>query len=78
MTEHALLTVLSVGVTIAIALITILIVSLRNWKKEFKEGNDKEHGEIWERVNNHGHKIECSVKDCKPRTAGVLLKEQGG
>ena len=62
MTEHALLTVLSVGVTIAIALISILIVSLRNWKKEIKasitelkEDNEKEHEEIWERVNHHWH-----------------------
>ena len=31
--------------------------------------------ELWKRANSHGHKIECTEKDCRPRTAGVLINE---
>ncbi len=55
MSEHAFLTIISVGVTVLIALATTAIVSLRNWKKEFKAANDKEHAELWDRVNHHAH-----------------------
>lgn len=76
--EHFMLTVIAILVTIAVGILSVAAVSLRNWKKEFKEDNDKEHGEIWDRVNKHGHKIECPVNDCKPHTAGVLINEGGG
>lgn len=33
--------------------------------------------ELWKRANSHGHKIECSEKDCRPKTAGVLINEGG-
>lgn len=31
--------------------------------------------ELWKRVNSHGHKIECTEKDCRPKTVGVLINE---
>jgi hypothetical protein len=31
--------------------------------------------ELWKRANSHGHKIECTEKDCRPRTMGVLINE---
>jgi hypothetical protein len=62
MSEHALLAIISILVTIAIALLTILLTSLRTWKREIKatidkvcESNEKDHGELWERVNHHWH-----------------------
>lgn len=74
--------VLSALITIAIFFMGAILVSFRNFKKDFQEKhkeyceqNEKDHEDIWDRVNNHGHKIECVVKDCKPRTAGVLINE---
>ena len=62
MSEHAWLAVLSVLVTIAIALLTALLVALARFKKDMKEkvaeickANDGEHKEIWDRVNHHWH-----------------------
>lgn len=51
MSEHALLTVITILATIACALLSILVVSMRN----FKIDNEKKHDEIWERVNHHCH-----------------------
>jgi len=31
--------------------------------------------ELWRRANSHGHKVECTEKDCRPRTVGVLINE---
>jgi hypothetical protein len=31
--------------------------------------------ELWKRANSHGHKVECTEKDCRPRTVGVLINE---
>ena len=31
--------------------------------------------ELWKRANSHGHKIECTEKDCRPKTVGVLINE---
>jgi hypothetical protein len=55
MSEHVLPVFISAAVTVLIALVTTLLLSLRNWKKEFKAANDKEHAELWERVNHHSH-----------------------
>jgi len=62
MSEHALLAVLSVLVTIACALLTALLVSMARFKKGFEVQVDKicaqnkdEHKDIWERVNHHWH-----------------------
>lgn len=59
---HALLAFLSILVTIACCLLGILIISLRNWKKDIKEdiaefcaSNKEAHEEIWQRVNHHWH-----------------------
>jgi len=51
MSEHALLTVITILATIGCALLSILVVSMRN----FKVDNEKKHEEIWERVNHHWH-----------------------
>jgi hypothetical protein len=51
MTEHALLAFLSILTTIACCLLGILIVSLRSFKKEMKDGLN----EVWDRVNHHYH-----------------------
>lgn len=51
MSEHALLTVITILATIGCALLSILVVSMRN----FKIDNKKEHEEIWDRVNHHWH-----------------------
>jgi len=60
--EHAMMTFISILVTIAIGLLAILIVSLRNWKIEITgkidkvcDDNEKDHNEIWDRVNHHWH-----------------------
>ena len=62
MSEHTLMTLLSILTTIACCLLTILIVSLRIWKKDIKKEiaqfcvkNAEEHEEIWGRVNHHYH-----------------------
>ena len=62
MSEHALLGVLSILVTIAIALLTALLVSLARFKKDMKERvkeicktNEEDHKELWDRVNHHWH-----------------------
>jgi hypothetical protein len=31
--------------------------------------------ELWKRANSHGHKIECTERDCRPKTVGVLINE---
>ena len=47
---------------VAIPLLIVVIAYLRNIKKEFKEyidkicmANEKDHHEIWERMNHHLH-----------------------
>jgi len=51
MSEHALLTIITILASIGCSLLSILVVSMRN----FKVDNEKQHGEIWERVNHHRH-----------------------
>lgn len=62
MTENVMLTVLSVLVTITIGLVTLLIGFMRSGKNELLAKidkmcmeNEKEHNEMWERVNHHFH-----------------------
>ena len=62
MTEHAWLAVLSILVTIACALLSALLISMARFKKDMKDRvaevctkNEKDHGEIWDRVNHHWH-----------------------
>lgn len=31
--------------------------------------------ELWKRANSHGHKVECTERDCRPKTVGVLINE---
>ena len=45
-------------------------------KKADKEENEKEHGELWQRANGHGHKIVCNEETCKPYTDGLLIHEE--
>jgi len=75
MAEHTMLTVLSVLVTITIGLVTLLIGFMRSGKNELLEKidkmcmeNEKDHNEMWDRVNHHFHNgggnvvIPCNVK----------------
>ncbi len=73
MSEHVWMAILSALVAITVFLLGTLIVSLRNFKLEFKTQfqeycgkhdedhkaldakNEKDHEEIWERVNHHWH-----------------------
>ena len=62
MTEHVMLSILSVLVTITIGLVTLLIGFMRSGKNELLAKidkmcmeNEKEHNEMWERVNHHFH-----------------------
>lgn len=32
---------------------------------------------LWQRANNHGHKIKCPSTDCDPETSAVILREAG-
>lgn len=43
------------------------------WQNERIENLVKETQKIWNRVNTHGHWIECTDKECKPRTVGIDL-----
>jgi len=45
-------------------------------KKADKAENDTAHKALWQRANNHGHKIECNEKVCKPYTGGLLIHEE--
>ena len=31
--------------------------------------------QLWHRANTHGHKIECDVDKCKPKTTAVIIHE---
>ncbi len=62
MTEHVMLTVLSVLVTITIGLVTLLIGFMRSGKNELLAkidkmcmDNEKDHSEMWDRINHHVH-----------------------
>lgn len=62
MTENVMLTVLSVLVTITIGLVTLLIGFMRSGKNELLAkidrmclDNEKDHNEMWDRVNHHFH-----------------------
>ena len=62
MSEHVMLSILSVLVTITIGLVTLLIGFMRSGKNELLAKidkmcmeNEKEHNEMWERVNHHFH-----------------------
>lgn len=68
MNEHSLLTFISVLTTVAVGLLTILVTALRSWKKAIMEQvrevcamNQREHEEIWERVNHHLHNGDGNV-----------------
>lgn len=32
---------------------------------------------LWNRANNHGHKIKCPASGCDPETSAVILREAG-
>jgi hypothetical protein len=62
MTEHSMLTLLSILVTINIGLMSLLIGLFKMSKKEMLdmmksicEVNEKEHNDMWDRVNHHYH-----------------------
>jgi len=62
MTEHVMLTVLSVLVTITIGLVTLLIGFMLSGKNELLTkidkmclDNEKDHNEMWDRVNHNFH-----------------------
>ena len=43
------------------------------WQNERIEKAMDEIKKLWGRVNTHGHWIECTDRDCKPRTVGIDL-----
>ena len=45
------------------------------WTNEKIEGLVKETSKLWERINTHGHTIECTDKECKPKTTGVSIHD---
>lgn len=45
----------------------VIILYLSSIKSDLKD--------IWEKINNHGHKLECDKNECKPKTAGVLTHD---
>jgi hypothetical protein len=60
--EHTWLAVLTGFSGVAVSLLSILLATLRSWKKEVRayiervcEENDKDHAELWKRFNYHKH-----------------------
>lgn len=60
MTEDSLLWVLGGMQAVTILLVGWIKIDIR---------------ELWKRANTHGHKIECDVEKCKPKTTAVIIRE---
>ena len=68
MTEHGLLSVITILVTIAVCLLTLLVtlivVAWKSMNRKVAEvcaTNLSAHEDIWERVNHHGHDTRGNV-----------------
>lgn len=57
--------------TMAVLLLGWIKYDQRSIRIEMK-GSVKE---LWGRLNTHGHDIDCAETGCKPRTTGVLIRE---
>ena len=37
---------------------------------------EKKDEQMWERINKHGHSIDCQSKECKPKTTAVTISPE--
>ena len=72
-----LISVIGAALAIINGLVLFILSGIKSNQKDMKESNEANQKDMWERIYNHYHEIECGNADCKKLRTGNVVVPQG-